>query len=172
MPAKGIKARDCGTIGILASFLPVTKAGSLSGMEVKSFFTVVFDGFTCRTRTYKREERPRQYRNALAVAKEWRALMSESSLTQADLARKLRVSRARVTQVLRLLDLDPKVAATIVALGDPLPRQVITERALRPFIDLPLDQQRPRVAQLIRRAKEQLRLAAKKDSADRASEPG
>lgn len=137
-------------------------------MEVKSFFTVVFDGFTYRTRTYKREECPRQYRNALAVAKEWRALMSESSLTQADLARKLRVSRARVTQVLRLLDLDPKVAATIVALGDPLPRQVITERALRPFVGLPLDEQRPKVAQLVLTAKKKLRLAAEKKGRRRA----
>lgn len=140
--------------------------GSPSEIGVQ-FFTAVFGGFTCRTRTYKREERPRRYRNALAVAKEWRALMQESSLTQADLARKLRVSRARVTQVLRLLDLDPKVAATIVALGDPLSRQVITERALRPLVDLPVDQQRPKVAQLVRRAKEQLRLAAKKGTSPR-----
>jgi hypothetical protein len=88
--------------------------------------------------------------------------MQESSLTQADLARKLRVSRARVTQVLHLLDLDPKVAATIIALGDPLPRRVITERALRPLVDLPVDQQKPKVAQLVRRAKEQLRSAAQK----------
>ena len=88
--------------------------------------------------------------------------MSEGNLTQADLARKLKVSRARVTQVLHLQDLDPKVAATIVALWDPLLVRVITERALRPIVGLPLDQQRPMVAQLVRRAKEQLRLAGKR----------
>lgn len=82
--------------------------------------------------------------------------MSEESLTQADLARKLGVSRARVTQVLRLLDLDPQVVAAIVALGGPLPRRVITERALRPFVDLPLDLQRTKVSDLLRRAKKGL----------------
>ena len=87
--------------------------------------------------------------------------MSEESLTQADLARKLRVSRARVTQMLRLLDLDPKVAATIIAIGDSLPKRVITERALRPFINLPLDQQRSKVAQLVRQAKERLQQATR-----------
>ena len=96
--------------------------------------------------------------------------MSEDSLTQADLARKLKVSRARVTQVMNLLELDPKVAATIVALGDPLPMRIITERALRPFIDLPLDQQRPKVAQLVRRTKDRLRLVTKNGVTESASE--
>jgi len=98
-------------------------SGSLSGKEIESFFTSVFGGFTGRTRTYQREERPRKYRNTLAVAREWRALMREGRLTQAELARELRVSRARLTQVLHLLDIDPKVAATIIALGDPFNRR-------------------------------------------------
>jgi hypothetical protein len=93
--------------------------------------------------------------------------MLESGLTQADVVRKLRMSRARVTQVLHLLDLDPEVAATIIALGDPLPRRAITERALRPLVDLPVDQQKPKVAQLVRLAKEQLRWAVKKHAARR-----
>ena len=61
--------------------------------------------------------------------------------------------------MLRLLELDPKSMATAVAFGDPLPRQVITERAFRPLIDLPVEEQKLRVAQLVRRAKEQLRSA-------------
>jgi hypothetical protein len=59
--------------------------------------------------------------------------------------------------VLCLLDLDAKVAAAIVAFGDPLPSQVITERGLQPFVHLPLDQQRTEAAQLVRRAKERMR---------------
>ena len=39
--------------------------------------------------------------------------------SRADLARKLGVSRARVTQVLKLLGLAPEVLGTIAARGDP-----------------------------------------------------
>ncbi len=52
----------------------------------------------------------------------------------ADLARKLGVSRARGTQVLRLLNLAPEVLRVIAALGDPLP--IVTERRLRPIVHL------------------------------------
>lgn len=124
-------------------------------MEVQ-FFTAVFDGFTWRKRAYKRSESPRRYRNPIAMAKEWRALMSGESLTQADLASRLKVSRARVTQVMNLLDLDPKDMATIVALGDPLPLRVITERALRRFVNLPANEQKRRAADLLKRARERL----------------
>ena len=88
--------------------------------------------------------------------------MSEGGLNQADLARKMYMSRARVIQVLRLLELDSKIAATLVALGDPLPRQVITERALRPLVGLPVEEQRLRVAQLLRLAEERMRLAVRR----------
>ena len=135
--------------------------GSPSWMEVQ-LFTAVFGGFIWRKRAYKRLASPRQYRNPLVVAQEWHALMTEGGLNQADLARKMRMSRARLTQMLRLLDLESKSAATVVTVGDPLPRQVITERALRPLIDLPVEEQKAKVAQLVRRAKEQLCLAAKK----------
>ena len=54
--------------------------------------------------------------------------------SRADLARKLGVSRARVTQVLGLLDLTPEVLDTIVALGDPLPNPIVTERGLRSIL--------------------------------------
>ncbi len=101
----------------------------------------MFDGFTEHARVNRRSERPKQYRNPLVVAQEWHALMADGGLNQADLAHELKVSRARVTQVMKLLDLDPKVVATIVALGDRLSRRVITERALRPMVGTPVDQQ-------------------------------
>jgi len=54
--------------------------------------------------------------------------------SRAELARKLGVSRARVTQVLGLLMLSPGVLRRIRALGDPLDGHVITERQLRPLV--------------------------------------
>lgn len=73
---------------------------------------------------------------------EWHRLLNDGSCsTQAELARKLDVTPARVTQVLRLLKLSPKVREVIMALGDPLPRPLTTERKLRSLVDLTYDEQ-------------------------------
>jgi transcriptional regulator with XRE-family HTH domain len=82
--------------------------------------------------------------------------MVNGGLNQADLARKLGVTRARVTQVLRLLDLAPEVSHDLTRLGDPLPCKVVSERALRPLVDLPLREQKRRATRLIKRARERL----------------
>jgi len=50
--------------------------------------------------------------------------------SQADLSRKLGVSRARVTQVLNLLKLPENIIEKVSAIGDDLPKQVVTERKL------------------------------------------
>ncbi len=47
----------------------------------------------------------------------------------------------RVTQVLHLLELDPDIADAAAALGDPLPRPIISERMLGPLLDLPHGEQ-------------------------------
>lgn len=62
--------------------------------------------------------------------------MHHENWTPAELARRLGVSRARVTQVLRLTRLAPDVLRTIAELGDPLPTPIITERMLRPVVGL------------------------------------
>ena len=62
--------------------------------------------------------------------------------SRADLARKLGVSRARVTQILGLLALAPEVVQALVALGDPLPKPVVTERSLRSILQLPIKEQK------------------------------
>ncbi len=62
--------------------------------------------------------------------------------SRADLARQLGVSRARVTQVLRLLDLTPEVLDTIVALGDPLLNPIVTERGLRSILKRSAEEQK------------------------------
>lgn len=86
---------------------------------------------------------PRPYRNPIAVARDWqRALDDGACASRAALARRLGVSRARVTQVLALLALAPEVLAAIAALGDPLPRPIVSERMLRPLLELPAEEQR------------------------------
>jgi DNA-binding transcriptional regulator LsrR (DeoR family) len=52
---------------------------------------------------------------------------------QSDLARKLGVSRVRVSQVLSLLKSDVKIIEAIEKLGDPMPTRIITERMLREY---------------------------------------
>jgi DNA-binding transcriptional regulator LsrR (DeoR family) len=54
---------------------------------------------------------------------------------QSDLARKLGVSRARVTQILSLLKLDSLIVKELEKLGDPLEAKIITERLLRPYVN-------------------------------------
>ena len=51
--------------------------------------------------------------------------------TQADLARMLGVTRARVNQILRLLKLDDERIESLKRIGDPLSSQIVTERKLR-----------------------------------------
>jgi hypothetical protein len=79
----------------------------------------------------------RQYRNPICLAKEWqRALDDDEYASLAALARQLRISRARVTQLLNLLELSPDVIEMISSLGDPMRSPVITERRLRPLLNL------------------------------------
>jgi len=57
--------------------------------------------------------------------------MLAEGISRAELARRLGVSRARVTQWLDLLELPEKVLREAEALGDNWNRQVVTERELR-----------------------------------------
>lgn len=65
--------------------------------------------------------------------------------TRAHLARRLGVTRSHVTQVVGLLELAPEVVNSVAALGDPLPR-ADRQRALRPLLKLPAEEQRARSA--------------------------
>lgn len=85
-----------------------------------------------------------QYRNPIVVAQEWqRRLSAGECASRADLSRKLGLTRARVTQILGLLDLAPDVLEALAALGDPLPKPIVTERGLRSLLRLsPKEQKR------------------------------
>jgi hypothetical protein len=71
------------------------------------------------------------FRNPLLYARELRDRMLAEGISRAELARRLGVSRARVTQWLDLLELPEKVLREAEALGDNWNRQVVTERELR-----------------------------------------
>lgn len=61
---------------------------------------------------------------------------------KADLARKLGISRARVTQILRLLKLDILVVQELKRFGNPLKSRIITERMLRSYINKSFEEQK------------------------------
>ena len=88
----------------------------------------------------------RKYRNPMYLAKEWRrALDNGEYKSPANLARYLKVSRARVTQLLNLLKLAPEVIERISSLGDPITSEVVAEKRLRPLLALTADQQKAQV---------------------------
>jgi hypothetical protein len=81
---------------------------------------------------------PRIHRNPVVLAQEWQEMLaSEACTTRAALARRLDVTRARVTQVLGVLQLDPRAVVWVASLGDPLTKPIVTERGLRALARLP-----------------------------------
>jgi ParB-like chromosome segregation protein Spo0J len=88
-------------------------------------------------------------RNPIALAREWEALLADGTFaSRADLARELGVSRARVTQVLNLLNLAPAVLEVISALSDPLPGRGIAEHTLRRVLKLGWHEQKQVLSRL------------------------
>lgn len=80
-------------------------------------------------------KRKRERRNPISLAEEWQQRMTEGRLgSRAELARALGVSRARVTQVLSLLELSPRTIEAVRSLGDPLVSPALGERYLRSLL--------------------------------------
>ena len=71
------------------------------------------------------------FRNPIILAREMAIMMEIEELSRADLARKLGLSRARVTQILNLLELPEIMITEIEEMGDYWSRQLVTERQLR-----------------------------------------
>ena len=57
--------------------------------------------------------------------------MEEQGLTQAELARELDMTRARVSQMMNILKLPEDVLLKARSHGDPMKKQYVTERMLR-----------------------------------------
>ena len=62
--------------------------------------------------------------------------------SEADLARKLGLSRVRVNHFITLLKLAPEVIQIIEEMGDPMPKRFISERKLRSIVKMPSERQR------------------------------
>ena len=77
----------------------------------------------------------RIYRNPIYLAREYKEIIDNGQIkNQADLARKLCISRARVTHILNLLKLDSTIIRKLEKLGDPFKSKIITERMLRQYV--------------------------------------
>ena len=78
----------------------------------------------------------RIYQNPICLVREYKEMIDkEHAKKQSELARKLGISRARVTQILRLLKLNSLIVQELERLGDPLKSRIITERMLRPYVN-------------------------------------
>jgi hypothetical protein len=96
----------------------------------------------------------RQYRNPIYLAREWRKALDEGKYASpAGLARHLKVSRARVTQILNLLKLSPEVVEMVSSLGGPLSTPTVTERRLRSLLVFTVEQQIVQLKILLSKAK-------------------
>jgi len=90
-------------------------------------------------RQLKRPREPRTPRvvELLRKAMEWQELLdSGKASSQAEIARSEDLTRARVTQVLSLLRLAPEIQEYILSMPEVVVRPAITERALRPIVQL------------------------------------
>jgi ParB-like chromosome segregation protein Spo0J len=95
-----------------------------------------------------RSKRPQ--RNPIVLAEEWQQrIVAGEVRSQADLARKLGVSRARVTQALTLLRLAVDVKDKVRALGDPLITRSVSEKALRGLVSFAVHEQREAIRRLL-----------------------
>ena len=95
--------------------------------------------YRSRRRKPKPPRKPRTPRvvELLRKALEWKALIeSGEAANQADIARRERISRARVTQVMRLLRLAPEIQQHVLAIPDMVHKPEITEHVLRPITQI------------------------------------
>jgi len=97
----------------------------------------------------KPAEEPKVYRNVVREAFAYKDLLSVVG-SQAALAEKLSVSRAKVTQILNLLGLDQEILEFMHSLDETDAQlKVLTERKLRHIVKLPLGWQKERFLRLI-----------------------
>ena len=92
--------------------------------------------FYFQTAVKKSPAPKKTYQNPIYLAREYKGMIDNGQAkNQSGLARKLGISRTRVTQILRLLKLDSLIIQELEKLGDPLKSRIINERMLRPYVN-------------------------------------
>jgi hypothetical protein len=124
--------------------------GSPSKLKARTF-RVTFRLPAIEQKSTTKASKPvRLYRNPVTLAREWQKKLAGGECSSpAVLARRLGLSRARVTQVLQLLKLTPMVLAFVTDLGDPLPSPIVTERRLRSLANLTVEEQCRRIDMIL-----------------------
>ena len=83
------------------------------------------------------------YRNPIYLAREYKRMIDKCQVkNQANLARKLSISRVRICQILSLLKLDSLIIQELEKFGDSLESKIITERTLRPYVNKSIREQK------------------------------
>ena len=78
----------------------------------------------------------------VARAEEFQRLLDAGEVrSRADLARRFRLTRARVTQLMKLLNLHPVILAYVKSLPPGTPTKMVTERSLRGLVRVPSHRQ-------------------------------
>jgi len=76
-------------------------------------------------------------RHPIQMALEWRQMLSaDTTLTMATIARNMGISRARVTQIMNLLDLPEPIISFLAGLRKPAQIRIVSERKLRAMLEL------------------------------------
>ncbi len=136
---------------LAAKVLDSIQYGSPS-LSIRRTFRLVVDIPASKRRQPLTRAGKGHYRNPVYLALEWQALLRNGECgSQAELARRLGISRTRATQVLRLLDLETEVISTIAGFGDPLPSPVVTERSLRRVLSLRSTQREEEISRMLSR---------------------
>ena len=94
------------------------------------FKPLLFHGNTEKRKRPKAKKRD-DIQKLLARAEAYQAIMTQKRLTKAQLARKKKTSRARITQIMNLLKLDPEIRDYIKNIDNPDQITYFTERKLR-----------------------------------------
>jgi len=131
--------------------LRIDKLGSPNGLKDRTF-RAVFDMPVAPFNHNLFKIGKRQYRNPVCLAQEWhKAIEDGKYASPAALARHLKVSRARVTQIMSLLKLSSEVIQMVSSLGDPLVSPKLTERRLRPLLGMIAEKQMERITIILSR---------------------
>ncbi|MBI4311119.1 MAG: hypothetical protein HY681_04990 [Chloroflexi bacterium] len=145
LPAWG-KTRTFLRFGVLAKVRFYTKRSPETGYR---FLAVGSSREVLEALAPECHQQKTERRNPVALADEWQHPLDTGEVgSRAALARRLGVSRAYVSQTLRLLHMSPEAQQTILAWGDPVAGRHVGLHTLRALASLPLVEQERKVAAL------------------------